>query len=121
MEASGSAEQLLREQSRSRELEARLGKVNKEVTEANQRENDLRAGVAKKDKEVALIKHELKEAQRKAEQDLEARKKAECEKADVKKMLDEERNRLTQLQNNHHQVKKKSILIANSYIWQREG
>ena len=41
MEASGSAEQLLREQSRSRELEARLGKVNKEVTEANQRENDL--------------------------------------------------------------------------------
>ena len=109
MEASGSAEQLLREQSRSRELEGRLGKVNKEVTEANQRENELRAGIGKKDKEVALIKHELKEAQRKAEQDQEARKKAECEKADVKKMLDEERNRLTQLQNNHHQVKSRVI------------
>ena len=75
------------------------------MAEANQRENELRTGIGKKDKEVALIKHELKEAQRKAEQDQEGRKKAEAEKSEMRKKLDEETNKRTKEQNNHHQVK----------------
>ena len=58
-------EEVFRERERVKELETRLAKISKDVTEANQRENELRAGLGKKDKEVALIKHELKEAQRK--------------------------------------------------------
>ena len=104
MDATATAEQLIRERERSKELEMRLAKVNKEVSEANQRENELRAGFGKKDKEVALIKHELKEAQRKAEQDQDTRKKAEAERSEMRKKLDDETNKRTKEQNNHHQV-----------------
>ena len=97
-------EDVFRERERSKELETRLAKVNKEVTEANQRENELRTTVGKKDKEVALMKHELKEAQRKGEQDHETRKKAESERSEMRKRLEEEINKRTKEQNNHHQV-----------------
>jgi len=52
-----------------------------------------------------LIKHELKEAQRKAEQDQEARKKAESERAEIRRKLEDETNRRTKEQNNHVQVR----------------
>ena len=42
------------------ELVQRLNKVNKELGEFNQRETEMRAKVGEKDKEVALIKHDLK-------------------------------------------------------------
>ncbi len=52
-----------------------------------------------------MIKHELKEAQRKAEQDQEARKKAESERAEIRRKLEDETNRRTKEQNNHVQVR----------------
>ena len=97
-------EEVFRERERVKELETRLAKISKDVTEANQRENDLRAGLGKKDKEVALIKHELKEAQRKGEQDQDFRKKADSERSEMRKKLDDEINKRTKEQNNHHQV-----------------
>lgn len=60
--------------------------------------------MGKKEKEVALVKHELKEAQRKAEQEQDARKKAESERAEIRRKLEEESNRRTKEQNNHIQV-----------------
>ena len=97
-------EEVFRERERVKELETRLAKISKDVTEANQRENELRAGIGKKDKEVALIKHELKEAQRKGEQDQDIRKKADSERSEMRKKLDDEINKRTKEQNNHHQV-----------------
>jgi hypothetical protein len=64
-----------------------------------------RSCLGKKEKEVALVKHELKEAQRKAEQDQEARKKAESERAEIRRKLEDETNRRTKEQNNHVQVR----------------
>ena len=61
----------------------------------------------KKDKEIALIKHELKEAQRKADQEVEMRKKADNDKVEIRKRLEDETNRRTKEQNNHHQVSEK--------------
>ena len=65
----------------------------------------FRSCLGKKEKEVALVKHELKEAQRKAEQDQEARKKAESERAEIRRKLEDETNRRTKEQNNHVQVR----------------
>ena len=63
------AEQLLRERDRADELSNRFAKIKEEFAEAGQREAELRSHLGKKEKEVALVKHELKEAQRKAEQE----------------------------------------------------
>ena len=94
-------EQLLRERDRAEE---RFAKIKDELTEAAQREADLRSHLGKKEKEVALVKHELKEAQRKAEQEAESRKKAETERAEIRRKLEDETNRRTKEQNNHIQV-----------------
>ncbi len=67
--------------------------------------------MGKKEKEVALVKHELKEAQRKAEQEQEARKKAESERAEIRRKLEDETNRRTKEQNNHVQVRNCSMFV----------
>ena len=104
------AEQLLRERDRAEELANRFAKIKEELTEAGQREADLRSHLGKKEKEVALVKHELKEAQRKAEQEAESKKKAESERAEIRRKLEDETNRRTKEQNNHIQVFLQSAL-----------
>lgn len=100
-------DQLSRERERSDELSSRLSKSINELDEANQREVELRSSLGKKDKDNALIKHELKEAQRKADQESEWRKKADNERAELRKKLEDETNRRTKEQNNNHQVSEK--------------
>ena len=104
------AEQLLRERDRAEELANRFAKIKEDLTEAGQREADLRSHLGKKEKEVALVKHELKEAQRKAEQEAESKKKAESERAEIRRKLEDETNRRTKEQNNHIQVFLQSAL-----------
>ena len=81
-----------------------------ELTEANSRENELRSAISKKDKEIALSKHELKESQRRQEQEQDSRRKADLERSEMRKKLEDETNRRTKEQNNHHVVSEK---IAN--------
>ena len=50
------------------------------------------------------VRHELKEMQRKAEVDLDLRKKAEAERAEIRKRLEDETNKRTREQNNNHHV-----------------
>lgn len=95
-------DQIQRERERCEDLTNRLAKSMKDLAEANTRENDIRTNLGKKDKDLALVKHELKEAQRKAEQEAEAKRKAESEKAEMRKKLEDETNRRTKEQNNHH-------------------
>ncbi len=101
------AEQLLRERERAEELNNRLNKSAKDISDAGQREAELRVDLGKKEKDIALIRHELKEAQRKQEQDAEARKKADHERTEMRKRLEEETNRRTREQNNNHHVAEK--------------
>ena len=73
-------EQLLRERERCEDLTSRLSKSINELSEASTRENELRTSLSKKDKDLALAKHELKDSQRKADQESESRKKADSER-----------------------------------------
>ena len=101
------ADQMARERERSEELVSRLNKVNKEIAESTQRENELRSGIGKKDKEIALIRHDLKELQRKVELETDLRKKAEGERSDMKRRMEDEINKRTREQNNSHMVSEK--------------
>ena len=101
------ADQLLRERERTEEINNRLNKLSKELSDSNARESTLRDDMGKREKEIALIRHELKETQRKAENDLEARKKAEAERAEIRKKLEDEMNKRTREQNNNHHVSEK--------------
>ena len=67
------AEQLLRERDRAEELNNRLNKTVKDLSEAGQREAELRGEMGSKEKELALVRHQLKEVQRKSDQDAEVR------------------------------------------------
>ena len=70
-------EQIMLERERCEDLTSRLGKSINELSEATSRENEMRTSLSKKDKDLALAKHELKEAQRRADQEMDARKKAD--------------------------------------------
>ena len=69
------AEQLARERDRAQELNNRLNKSSKELSDASQREAELRGDLGAKEKDLALLRHQLKEVQRKSEQDAEVREK----------------------------------------------
>ena len=85
-------EQLDAEQQRSEELSIRLTKSIKDLNEANGRETELRTALSKKDKEVGLVKLELKEIQRRADQEIQARSKAEGDRTSIRKQLEELKN-----------------------------
>ncbi len=61
-------EQLARERDRAEELNNRLTKSAKDLGDAGRREAELRSDLGRKEKDLALIKHEVKELQRRAEQ-----------------------------------------------------
>jgi len=46
------------------------------------------------------MRHELKELQRRSDQDAEARRSAEAERAEIRKRLEDETNKRTREQNN---------------------
>ena len=94
-------EQLDAEQQRSEELSIRLTKSIKDLNEANGRETELRTALSKKDKEVGLVKLELKEIQRRADQEIQARSKAEGDRTSIRKQLEELKNIHTREGNQH--------------------
>ena len=97
-------DQLQREKEYTIDLNSRLQKSIKELSDANSRENDLRNALSKKDKDAALVKHDLKESQRKVEHETDSKRKAERELAEMRKRLEDEQNRTKQQLNNHHAV-----------------
>ncbi len=97
-------EQLVRERERCEDLTNRLGKSINELSDATTRENELRSALSKKDKDIAVAKHELKEAQRRADQEAEARKRADSDRTEMRRKLEDETNKRTKEQNNHHVV-----------------
>ncbi len=59
------------------------------------------------ERELAMARHEGKEAHRRTEQEQELRRKAEQDRAELRKRLDDETNRRTKEQNNSHHVAEK--------------
>ncbi|XP_072937034.1 rho-associated protein kinase 2 [Epargyreus clarus] len=84
---------LERERDGRRKLEDRQVMLCAQLEELSQRESRSKKIIADSDKEVALLKHDLKELQRKAEIEADSRRKAELNYSDMKRRLDEEQSK----------------------------
>merc|ERR1719495_2149866 len=92
---------------RADDLAERLGKAIQQLGEANQRENEARTEFVRIEREMALLRHEAKDASRRAEHESEGRRKAEQERTEIRKKLEDETNRRTKEQNNNQHVVEK--------------
>ena len=93
--------QTMADRLRADDLAERLSKTIQQLGEANQRENEARTEFVRVERDLALVRHEMKECTRKAEQ----------ERTEMRKKLDGEINRRTKEQNNNqHLVEKISNL-----------
>merc|ERR1719412_1653139 len=92
---------------RADDLADRLAKTIHQLGEANQRENEARTEFVRVERDLALVRHELKEATRRVETEVDTRRKAEQERTEIRKKLDDEINRRTKEQNNNQHVVEK--------------
>ena len=89
------------------DLADRLSKTLHQLAEANQRENEARTDFVRVERELALVSHELKESSRRVEHEVDTRRKAEQERTEIRKKLDDEINKRTKEQNNNQHVVEK--------------
>jgi len=92
---------------RAEDLAERLGKTVQQLADANQREADARQDFVRVERELAMARHEVKEAGRRADQESDSRRKVEQERTELRKKLEDETNRRTKEQNNNHHVVEK--------------
>ena len=92
---------------RADDLADRLAKTIQQLGEANQRENEARTEYVRVERDLALLRHELKESSRRVDLEVEVRRKAEQERTEIRKKLDDEINRRTKEQNNNQHVVEK--------------
>jgi chromosome segregation ATPase len=83
------------------------GKTLQQLADANQREAEARQDFVRIERELAMARHEVKEASRRSEQEQELRRKVEQERTELRKRLEDETNRRTKEQNNSHHVAEK--------------
>ncbi|XP_045510737.1 rho-associated protein kinase 2 [Colias croceus] len=84
---------LERERDSRRKLEDRQVMLCNQLEDMSQREMRNKKIIADTDKELALLKHDLKEIQRKAEIEADSRRKAEINYSDIKRRLEEEQSK----------------------------
>ncbi|GBP05935.1 Rho-associated protein kinase 2 [Eumeta japonica] len=93
-------ELLNRERDNRLEAEERQMLLCAQLEELSLNENRNKQIIAESEKTMALLRHDLKEIQRKAELEIESRKKAEINYLDAKRRLEEEQNKRTKEINN---------------------
>lgn len=74
-----------------------------QIDQIVQREREVGIQINNYEKELTMLKHNCREAQRKAEHESDARKKTETMLAETKKRLDDEQNKRTREMNNNQQ------------------
>ncbi|XP_070163939.1 rho-associated, coiled-coil containing protein kinase 2 isoform X1 [Polyergus mexicanus] len=82
-----------RERRQVETMESRQKALNMQLEAMTCREAELREEVGRADKELTLLRHNYKEAQRRVEHETETRRKAESLLVEVKKKFDEEQTR----------------------------
>ncbi|CAL1673317.1 unnamed protein product [Lasius platythorax] len=82
-----------RERRQIETMESRQKVLNMQLEAMTCREAELREEVGRADKELTLLRHNYKEAQRRVEHETETRRKAESLLVEVKKKFDEEQTR----------------------------
>ncbi|XP_069698446.1 rho-associated protein kinase 2 isoform X2 [Periplaneta americana] len=99
--------QLERERHLVETLESKQRTLLSQLDAVTQRETELREEVTTLEKNLTILKHDLKESQRKAENESEVRRKVESMLQDLKRKLEEEQNKRTREMNNNQQVNDK--------------
>lgn len=88
-------------------LETKQRTLQAQLEAASQRETELREDLMTLEKNLTILRHDLKESQRKAENESEVRRKAESLLQDLKRKLEEEQSKRTREMNNNQQVNDK--------------
>lgn len=97
-----------------RQVESLEGKQRALVAQleaVSARENELREQIGKSDKELAILRHNFKEAQRKLDQETETRKKADGLLVELKKKFDEEQTRRARDATSSHQSSERIVTL----------
>ncbi|XP_012063059.1 PREDICTED: rho-associated protein kinase 2 [Atta cephalotes] len=95
---------LERERRQVETMESRQKALNTQLETMACREVELREEVSRADKELTLLRHNYKEAQRRVEHETETRRKAESLLVEVKKKFDEEQTRRARDASNSQQT-----------------
>lgn len=102
---------LERERNTTETLEKQEKNLRSQIEQVKQREREVSAQITNYDKELTMLKHSYREAQRKAENEIELRKKTENLLSETKKRLDDEQNKRTkEISNNQQQNDKINML-----------
>lgn len=84
-------------------LEAKQRQLLAQIETIAQRESDIREEANEYQKDLTMLRHTYKELQRKAENEIELRKKTEKYLSDLKKRFEEEQTKRTREMNNNQQ------------------
>lgn len=84
-------------------LEKQEKQLRLQLEQLIQRERDVSVQITNYDKELTMLRHNYREAHRKADNEIELRKKTENLYNETKKRLDEEQNKRTREMNNNQQ------------------
>ncbi|BES88550.1 Rho Binding [Nesidiocoris tenuis] len=101
-------------------LEFKLKASSTELDLSMQRESELRHELSSLEKTTALLKHDLREWQRKAENEVENKRKAESHLQEVKRKLEDEHNKRTREMNNNQHVSDKIGLLEKQVLEKQE-
>lgn len=94
---------LQRERTTAEMLEKQEKNLKQQIEILTQRETEIRNLANSHEKELAMLKHTFREAQRKSENELELRRKTETMLNETKKRLEEEQNKRKREMNNSQQ------------------
>lgn len=101
-------------------LEGRQKNLISQLEISNHRETELRQEISALEKSLALLKHELKEWQRKADNEVEQRKKMETNLQEVRRKFEDEHNKRTREMNNNQQVSDKITVLEKQITEKQE-
>lgn len=107
---------LIRERSTINALEEQEKILRAKIEEVQEREREVSAQITDYDKQLTMLNHDYREAQRKVESEIELRKKAETLLAETKKRLDEEQNKRTKDISNNQQQNDKINMLEKQLI-----
>lgn len=93
-----------RERRQVETMESRQKALNTQLEAMTRREAELREEIGRADKELTLLRHNYKEAQRRVEHETETRRKAESLLVELKKKFDEEQTRRARDASNSQQT-----------------
>ncbi|KAI5705422.1 hypothetical protein M8J75_014857 [Diaphorina citri] len=112
-QANGELKDLLeRERREMSQLEERQRQLSEQYEAVSARETALRDEMGQLEKNLTILRHDLKESQRRADNESELRKKAEVNLQEYKRKLEDEQNKRTREMNNNQQTNDK---IANMH------